>query len=644
MNPPDSLIGRTLGTYQIQREIGRGGMGVVYLAHEQSLQRAVAAKVLAPHLAQDEAYVARFVREARAVAQLDHPNIVTVHSVGEQDGLYYIAMQYVKGRSLAQLIREKGPLDWRRALDITRQAAEALAEAHKQGIIHRDIKPDNIMVDETGRVRVMDFGLARAMAASTKLTADGAQLGTPMYMSPEQINGDPVDTRTDIYSLGVTLFEMLTGRPPFQADTPMALMFQITQKPLPNVRQLNMAVPEVVTAVVTGMTAQQAGQRYPSAQVLSEHLDSVLSGSSRLPEHAAGSPAGVELDAQLRSDILGGDSVLETPQATPAAGPNNPAGTPPRRRRLVWIALAVVSGTLIIAALIHLAMRGDADQDTVLVPDANLEAALRQAIGKSAGSITNSDLAGLEKLEANKLGIARLDGLEHCTDLAELQLRSNNLRDIQALRTLSKLKKLWIDSYTNEIDDITPISALTQLEGLCVGADPFFGDLTPLSRLTNLTYLDIDAGERPFRDISPLSGLSKLTGIHMTHNKVADLSPLSALDELTLLDVGDNQARDITPLSGLSNLKELWLYSNQISDIGALSKLEDLETLVLSDNQISDITALVDNPGLGNGDEVFLTGNTNLRWTPQVGGNPLSQEARERDIPALQARGVTVHH
>jgi formylglycine-generating enzyme required for sulfatase activity/predicted Ser/Thr protein kinase len=325
MASSNSLVGKTLGSYQVQREIGRGGMGVVYLAHEQSLGRVVAVKVLASRLADDAAYVKRFGREARAVARLDHPNIVHALSVGEQDGLYYIAMQYVKGRSLAQFIREKSPLEWRGALDITRQAAEALAEAHKHGIIHRDIKPDNIMVDETGRVKVMDFGLARATAASTKLTADGTQLGTPMYMSPEQINGNPVDGRTDIYSLGVTLYEMLTGRPPFQADTPMALMYQITHKPLPDVSKQNAAVPDNVVELVAGMTAQDPGRRYPSAQALRSRLIDVLSGSSRVPERQIVPQAAMALDAQLRSDILELSTGLTASRSTHAVSSQAPA-------------------------------------------------------------------------------------------------------------------------------------------------------------------------------------------------------------------------------------------------------------------------------------------------------------------------------
>ena len=248
-------------------------------------------KVLASRLADDAVYVKRFVREASAAARLDHPNIVTVYSVGEQDGLYYIAMQHVKGCSLAQLIREQGPVDCRRALGIIRQAAEALAEAHKHGIIHRDIKPDNIMVDEAGRAKVMDFGLARVAQSQTKLSADGAMLGTPAYMSPEQIQGTQLDERTDLYSLGVTLFEMLTGSSPFEADTPMALMYQIAHVPFPNLTDLNPAVPAAVAELVARMTARSPDDRHRSAKTLCTELEALLRGEVVVPGPKAGKPS-----------------------------------------------------------------------------------------------------------------------------------------------------------------------------------------------------------------------------------------------------------------------------------------------------------------------------------------------------------------
>ena len=202
---------KSIGSYEIIRELGRGGMGVIYKAHEQSLNRVVALKVLAPHLDKDATFVKRFRREARAMAQLNHNNIVTIHAVGEHDGVNYIAMEYIRGYSVAQLIAQKGQLDVRQALGIARQTARAFKAARERQIVHRDIKPENIMIDEANCVKVLDFGLAKIMQGATTYTTEGHQMGTPAYMSPEQVRGESIDFRSDIYSLGVTLFPYAGG-------------------------------------------------------------------------------------------------------------------------------------------------------------------------------------------------------------------------------------------------------------------------------------------------------------------------------------------------------------------------------------------------------------------------------------------------
>ena len=279
MLKPNSLVGKTIGSYEVLAELGRGGMGIVYKAHEQSLQRVVALKVLPAHLAQDPVFVKRFVREARAAANLSHPNIVTIYAVGQDQGMHYIAMEYVRGQSLLEHIRDQGQLDVRAALTITRQVAAALAKAHEAGIVHRDLKPQNIMIDEAGRVRVMDFGLAKTMEASVALTAEGVHLGTPLYMAPEQVHRGLVDARTDLYALGVVLYEMLAGRPPFEADTPLGVLYQITHEPFPDPRELNSDVPEDVAALMNRMTAREPADRPGSADDLLRDLDELLGGA-----------------------------------------------------------------------------------------------------------------------------------------------------------------------------------------------------------------------------------------------------------------------------------------------------------------------------------------------------------------------------
>lgn len=330
-----SPVGQNVGNYEILRELGRGGMGVVYKAHETSLNRMVALKVLPAHLAVDEQFLGRFNREARAVAALNHPNIVTVYAVGEDRGTHFIAMEYVKGVTVAQMMRQSGPLHPDRALQIILDAAEALDLAHKRGIVHRDIKPQNVMIDEAGRVKVMDFGLARAVASESNLTADGALLGTPMYMSPEQCEGRPADHRSDIYSLGVVLYEMLTGTSPFTANTPLAIMRQIVDRPFPDIRQTSTMVPDSVAAIVNKMVAREPGQRYQSSAALCSDIralkksaagnPSLLSETTRLAGISPlGSVSSVETQLE-RTHLIPQSGVNVASAATPAASRRSPA-------------------------------------------------------------------------------------------------------------------------------------------------------------------------------------------------------------------------------------------------------------------------------------------------------------------------------
>jgi serine/threonine-protein kinase len=259
--------GRSLGGFRILRKLGQGGMAVVYKAHEESLNRVVALKVIAQHLAEQPQFIERFRREAQAAAQLSHPNIVQIYAIGEDQGVHYFSMEYVKGRSLADLVEQEGFLTSGRALPIIAQAAEALAVAHDAGIVHRDIKPANIMIDEAGRVRVADFGIAQ-MATATRMTQSGMLVGTPEYISPEQCRGEKLDGRSDIYALGVTLYQMLSGRTPFDADTPAALVLQIVEGRRPELGALNPTVPASVQRLVEKMMSTDRSQRFQSAEDL----------------------------------------------------------------------------------------------------------------------------------------------------------------------------------------------------------------------------------------------------------------------------------------------------------------------------------------------------------------------------------------
>ncbi len=265
-----------IGHYRIVSELGRGGMGVVYKAHEESLNRFVALKVLGEHLAEDPSAVQRFVREAQSAARLNHPNIVQIYAISEEGGRPFFAMEFVSGTSLQRLLRSRGKLEIGEACRLTFQAASGLAAAHDLGVIHRDIKPANLMIDERGLLKIADFGLALLADSVSRLTATGMFMGTPGYLSPEQCLDRNIDHRTDIYSLGITFFETLTGVMPFKADSPLALLRQILEVEPPDIASLRPEVDETLRGVLTRMIVKDRDQRYPDCHALLGDLEGWL--------------------------------------------------------------------------------------------------------------------------------------------------------------------------------------------------------------------------------------------------------------------------------------------------------------------------------------------------------------------------------
>ena len=264
---PEDPIGRRLGGYRLLRKLGEGAMADVYLAEQESLKRHVAVKVLKPELALDENSRARFQREAEAAAALVHANIVQIHEVGCVDGINFIAQEYVEGQNLRQWIVENPKPNLPAALSIMLQVAAALAKAAEQNIVHRDIKPENILLAGSGEVKVADFGLARFQreADGVDLTQVGITLGTPLYMSPEQVEGRTLDPRSDIYSFGVTCFQMLAGRPPFTGQTSLGVAVQHLKKEPPRLEQLREDLPAELCSIVHRMLAKKPKDRYQSA-------------------------------------------------------------------------------------------------------------------------------------------------------------------------------------------------------------------------------------------------------------------------------------------------------------------------------------------------------------------------------------------
>ncbi len=280
------------GRYELGPLLGVGGMASVYRATDRVLQRTVAVKVLSAPYDQDPAFVERFRHEARAAAGLSHPNIVAVFDSGSEGGVHYIVMEYVPGETLADTLRRQGVLEPGRAAEVGRWVCEALEAAHARGLVHRDVKPANVLISREGLVKVADFGIAKAAATST-LTGSGPLLGTAAYLSPEQAQGGPVDARSDVYALGCVLYELLTSAPPFVADSPVAVAArQVAEAPISPSRR-NPQVGEALEAVVMTALAKQPARRYQTASAMGHDLERIVRGDSAgaVPLPAAAGPA-----------------------------------------------------------------------------------------------------------------------------------------------------------------------------------------------------------------------------------------------------------------------------------------------------------------------------------------------------------------
>jgi formylglycine-generating enzyme required for sulfatase activity len=344
------LVGKTLGKYEILEQAGHGGMAQVYMACQLGLDRPVAVKVLSSALAADPDFTKRFEREAQSIASLNHPNIVHVYDFGVQDGYHYLVMNYVKdSRTLGSLMAEGAPID--QMLDYIIQVADALDYAHQHNILHRDVKPGNILIDERGAL-LSDFGLVRIGESASELTVSGVGMGTPAYMSPEQAIGEEVDHRTDIYALGVIVFQILTGKVPHEGTTPQAILIKRSVEPPPSLRELKPDLPESFEQIVQRSLARDPAERYQSAADLAE---AIKRARRDLYYQNAGGPATPEMDLDRAEDV---------------------AAAPRVEKKRPWPLIAgAMAAALVIGALLLFQLAGARDDETsdgsVVVPGAN---------------------------------------------------------------------------------------------------------------------------------------------------------------------------------------------------------------------------------------------------------------------------------
>jgi eukaryotic-like serine/threonine-protein kinase len=358
-----SLVGRSFSDrYEIQRELAQGGMAEVYLAHDQLLDRPVALKALFPEYAREPSFVERFRREAQSAANLNHPNIVAIYDWGQEAGTYFIVMEYVEGQSLRELIRAEGPLDAFQAAEITAEIASALAFAHRTGVVHRDVKPGNVLITQTGIVKVTDFGIARA-GTSDGLTQTGSVMGTATYFSPEQAQGLPVDGRSDVYSLGVVLYEMITGVAPFTGDSPVAVAYKhVREAPVPPSRRNPDVPPDLEQIILTAM-AKDPDLRYQSADDMRADLlrfrrGRPLAAAPVTALIAEGSASATVVNPRVAA-AYAGTAPADTGMVTPVRS---------RRRRWIYTALTVLVLAAIVGVIVFVAQVAGKNSDKVSVP------------------------------------------------------------------------------------------------------------------------------------------------------------------------------------------------------------------------------------------------------------------------------------
>ncbi len=583
--PPQQAneIGR-LGDFRVLKILGEGGMGIVFLAEEAKLERMVALKTMKRELAANRSAKERFFREARAAAGLEHDHVVPIYHVGEENGTPYLAMPFLKGEPLDQRLARGGdevvdiraesqrqdseavPLPIAETLRIGREVAEGLAAAHDHGLVHRDIKPANIWLEERAkgqppRVRILDFGLARVKTDDTQISNSGVVVGTPAYMSPEQARGKHVDHRADLFSLGVVLYQMSTGRRPFTGADTMALLSSLALDLPESPLTLNPAMPEALSDLVMSLLEKEAAKRPDSADVVVNELERIAAEMS-LPMGAKGPDPFFGIDDS--------ESAGPEPDALPEFTPKR-AKPKNGRDRLISTGIAALT-VLVAGAIIVLVVKkfeskskkeapGDSKQPAAVAPE---QKPPKSRDDKSSFPPLDSDWARKVKT---------LSPQEQLNEIsAELVKRNSGYAgkdDPTAfMATIKDGRIAELKINTVSVSDLTPVQALSSLEVLdCSRANADRGILADLMPLKGLSLKKLDVSNNNVRDLKPLQGMP-LEDLGIADTMVGDLSVLKGLS-LKRLYLGGSNVRNLTLLRGMP-IEELSARSTDVDDLRPL--------------------------------------------------------------------------
>lgn len=485
--------------YEIIKSIGEGGMANVYLAYDTILDRNVAIKVLRGDLANDEKFVRRFQREALSASSLSHPNIVAMYDVGEDDGLYYIVMEYVEGKTLKQLLKKRGSLTLSEAIDIMLQLTDGMAHAHDSYIVHRDLKPQNIMIQDDGQIKITDFGIAMALN-STQLTQTNSVMGSVHYLPPEQAAGKGTTIKSDIYSMGIIFYELLTGELPFKGDSAVEIALKQMKEPLPDVHKLNNDIPQSIENIILKSTAKNPKNRYDDAKSMHNDLLTALN-DDRINEEPYVYPY-PENEVDETTKIMEPISDSNEGIATPITDEKT------KKSNKLIIALSIIAGVIVIAllAVFFIIPAVTAEKD-VKVPDVSgMTVSKAEDTLEDAGLTVNSKIEEVSSEDVKKDRIIRTDPrsgstvkegtrvtLYKSTGVKTYELENYVNMDVNEVR--ETLEDMGLEVKIQEIEpDSTTCSVIGQnlviSQSLDEGSEVKSGDEITLTILQEITFPD----------------------------------------------------------------------------------------------------------------------------------------------------------